>query len=62
MEELLELQDAEEQGNKILALVELADLYGAIKLYLEYNHPTIFMEDLKRMSLATERAFKDGSR
>lgn len=61
MEELLELQDAEAQDNKILALVELADIYGAINLYLQ-KHFMLSMEDLKKMSDATARAFKDGSR
>lgn len=61
-EELDELKDCELQENKIMALVELSDLYGAIKGYLEKNIPSMTMEDLKIMSEATERAFKDGTR
>lgn len=61
-EELLELEDSLDQGNKIMALVELADLYGSIKLFLEKHHPEIKMEDLKIMSEATERSFILGHR
>lgn len=61
-EELEELEDAIEQNNKIMALVELSDLYGAIKLYLEKHHPSIEMEDLKTMNDATARSFMIGHR
>jgi len=59
-EELEELEDAMEQNNKILALVELSDLYGAIKAVAKNTGVT--MDDVKKMSEATESAFKDGSR
>jgi hypothetical protein len=61
-EELDELQDAAEQGSKILALVELSDLIGAVRLYLNKYHPDITISDLSHMSLITERAFMDGTR
>lgn len=61
-EELDELKDCEDQQNKIMALVELSDLYGAIKGYLAKHIPSMTMEDLRIMSEATERAFKDGTR
>ena len=61
-EELDELKDCEDQQNKIMALVELSDLYGAIKGYLVKHIPSMTMEDLRIMSEATERAFKDGTR
>lgn len=61
-EEVEELIDAEEQGAKIMALVELSDLYGAIELYLEKHHPDTTMNDLKVMSEITQRAFKSGER
>ena len=61
-EELHELQDAEKQNCKIMALVELSDLYGAIELYLEKNFPDTTMNDLKQMSNITKRAFKNGHR
>jgi len=61
-EEILELEDANKQGCKIMALVELSDLYGSIELYLEKHFPDIKMEDLKKMSEVTQRAFKNGRR
>lgn len=61
-EEVAEFQDAIEQNNKIMALVELSDLYGAIDLYLSCHYPELKMDDLKIMSNATMRAFMDGSR
>ena len=62
LEEVLELQDAEAQGCKIMGLVELSDIVGAVELYLEKNFPDISMKDLKRMSKITRRAFEDGTR
>lgn len=59
-EELEELEDAEAQGNKILALCELADLLGAVKLYAEQRGLTL--QDVTAMTEATERAFKTGER
>jgi hypothetical protein len=61
-EEVLELEDAMSQGCKIMALVELSDLYGAIKGYLKREFPDTKMEDLEIMSAITERAFKNGKR
>ena len=61
-EELDELQDAVDQKNKIMALVELSDMYGAIELYLKKHHPGTTMKDLKIMSKTTQRAFKNGHR
>ncbi len=59
-EELDELVDAEAQGNKIMAMVELSDLYGALELVAQsYN---VSMDDLKVMSEATKRAFNSGHR
>lgn len=59
-EELEELEDALEQDVKIMALVELSDLYGAVKAVASKLGVT--MEDLVAMHTVTERAFKDGSR
>jgi hypothetical protein len=61
-EELDELKDAIEQGNKIMALVELSDILGAIQGYLENYFPDITLEDLHKMTNATNRAFQDGTR
>ena len=61
-EEIAEIEDSVSQGCKIMELVELSDLYGAIEGYLEKYHPSSTMEDLKRMSFITKRAFKSGER
>lgn len=61
-EELDELIDAEIQGCKIMALVELSDMVGAIDLYLKKHHPDTNLEDLIKMSEITARAFKSGAR
>lgn len=59
-EEFLEAEDAIEQDNKVMILIELSDLLGAIEQYTaKYN---ITLEDLIIMKEATKRAFKDGSR
>lgn len=59
LEEAMEFVDANKQNCKIMELVELSDLYGAIEAYLQINHPTVTMDDLKIMSDITKRAFKD---
>ena len=59
-EELDELEDALEQNNRIMAMVELSDLYGAIQAVA--NNIGTNMTELQIMSEATERAFKDGTR
>jgi phosphoribosyl-ATP pyrophosphohydrolase len=59
-EELDELNDALEQGVKILIHCELADLYGALKLVVEDHGLT--MDDVRRMSELTASAFQEGER
>lgn len=59
-EELDELKEAFEQDNKILALCELSDLYGAMEAVAEKLG--VNMEDIKKMSAATKRAFQSGAR
>jgi hypothetical protein len=61
-EELAELKDAIKQKSKVMALVELSDLLGAIDLYLRKHHPDTSIEDLLIMSAITARAFKNGAR
>jgi len=61
LEEVEEIKDAIDQECKIMELVELSDLYGAIELYIENKHH-ISMADLKKMSDITKRAFKSGAR
>lgn len=59
-EEFEELDDAINQGAKIMIQCELADLYGAIKWYAA--NFGLSMSDLEEMNDLTESAFKDGSR
>jgi hypothetical protein len=61
MEECLELEDALDQKCKIMAQVELSDLYGAMEEFAKQQFG-LTMEDVKKMSDITKRAFKDGSR
>lgn len=60
-EEFEELKDANEQQNKILMLVELSDLYGAIECFIDL-HFNLTMNDLAEMSKATKRSFESGER
>lgn len=61
-EELNELKDAQAQGAKIMELVELSDMIGAIELYLEKNHAGTTLDDLIKMKNITKRAFENGHR
>jgi hypothetical protein len=59
-EEFEEFMDAVAQKNRVMELVELSDLLGAVELYVKrYN---LDMYDLLLMSQATQDAFKDGTR
>jgi hypothetical protein len=60
-EEFEELEDAVEQGARIMELCEIADLYGALEAYVEMQY-LMSMEDVKVMSDLTKKAFKDGTR
>lgn len=60
-EELDELKDAEDQNVKIMAMVELSDLYGALQLYAKEKYD-LSMKDLEKMSKLTQNAFKTGAR
>jgi len=59
-EEFLEAQDALEQNNHIMLLVELSDLLGAIDAYVGKFKLTL--DDLIIMKNATKGAFEDGTR
>jgi hypothetical protein len=61
-EELDEALDAQEQENKLMILMELSDLIGAIEGYLEKHHSNITLKDLEVMKNATKRAFQSGTR
>lgn len=59
-EELEEAEDAAEQGVRIMLLVELSDLYGALDAVARANG--VSMDDLRDMHTVTKRAFDSGSR
>lgn len=61
-EEVCELKDAQAQGNKVMELVELSDLIGAIRGYLRKYHKDYTIQNLLTMADATERAFSSGYR
>lgn len=62
LEEVIELQDAHNQDVKIMCLIEMSDLYGALDLYRRNHHPEIGMRDLEAMYLITRRVFENGKR
>ncbi len=62
MEEVLELIDAEKQGSKVMAIIELSDLIGAIEAYLRVQTKNITLQDLEKMAHITKRAFDNGHR
>lgn len=43
-------------------LGELSDLVGAVEAYLAKHHPGTTLDDLKKMSDVTHRAFQSGRR
>lgn len=59
-EEFLEFKDALLQNNKLMSLIELSDLIGAIEAYAVNNGSSL--NDLLVMLHATKRAFNDGTR
>jgi hypothetical protein len=61
-EELDELTDAMTQNCRVMALLELSDLIGAIELFLEENFSGFTIEDLLTMQRITKRAFLNGAR
>jgi hypothetical protein len=61
-EELDELRDAEEQGVKVMQLVEASDMVGALVRWLESKHPGTTLDDLIEMHKVTRRAFENGRR
>jgi N-acyl-D-aspartate/D-glutamate deacylase len=61
-EEVDEFADALDQNAQVMALVELADVIGAIEGWLEKNHPSITINDLVAMAAITRRAFESGKR
>lgn len=60
LEEIEEYQDAKRQKCKIMQELELADIYGALEAVAATHG--LKMQDLKKMSELTKRAFESGSR
>ncbi len=60
-EEWEELLDARKQDARILEICEVADLYGALKGYVEKRFG-MTIEDVAKMSEMTSSAFVEGSR
>lgn len=61
-EEFMEFLDAIDQDCKVMALVELSDMIGAIAAFLTKYFPGMSIEDLVKMSQITARAFRAGER
>ncbi len=61
-EEVLEFRDSLNQGVKIMSLLELSDIMGAIEGYIEKNFPELSLDDLLKMKEATRKTFKSGMR
>lgn len=61
-EELDELVDALAQNCRIMALLEISDLLGAIELHIEKYYPGFTLEDVVQMQRITKRAFLNGAR
>lgn len=62
VEEAYEILDAHEQGVRIMAEVEMSDLYGALDRYREKYYPDLTMKDIRNMYRVTRRAFDNGKR
>lgn len=60
VEESIEFVDALASGNRIMAMVELSDLYGMVKQMA--NRLNVTIEDIDAMSKATTDAFASKSR
>lgn len=61
-EEIDELIDSKNQDVRIMELVELSDIVGAIEAYMERCHHGYNIDDLLKMSAVTRRVFKNGHR
>lgn len=61
-EEFLEARDALLQENKVMLLVELSDLLGAVECYLEKNFPGVTLDHVVKQAKATNEVFRKGGR
>jgi hypothetical protein len=59
LEEYHELEDAVKQESKIMELIELSDMIGAIEGYLNNKFPDFKLDDLIKMKTITKRAFQN---
>lgn len=59
-EEVCEFIDAKEQNVRIMEMLELSDIYGALEAVA--NTYNLTMEDLKAMSDRTKESFNSGER
>lgn len=62
LEEVQELLDSENQNSKIMTLLELSDIIGAVEGYLKEKFPDFTLDDLIKMKDITKRAFISGER
>ena len=62
IEEAYEIQDAHEQGVRVMTHVEMSDLYGALDRFRELHYPEVSMADLEAMYRVTRRAFENKRR
>ena len=61
-EEMDELQDSVAQGARIMQLMEMSDMIGAMEAFMDRHHPGYTMDDLIKMKNITRRAFVNGKR
>ena len=61
-EEVEELIDAWNQNARVMQLVEMSDLVGAMEEFLRKHHPGYSFDDLRMMKNITARAFLNGHR
>lgn len=61
LEEVEEIKDAKLANNKVMELVEISDLLGAIEMYTKKEYG-ITLQDLDKMNKTTQRAFINGRR
>lgn len=63
LEEAAELKDAMEQANKVMVIIELSDIIGAVEGYMEkYYGDKLTIDNLLTMANTTKRAFQSGNR
>jgi hypothetical protein len=62
-EEYAECIDSMKQKNKLMALVEISDLLGALDAYVrKQSNESLTLDDILKMTEATKKAFISGAR